>query len=102
MRCFAQAPEVYRHQMANECVDTYSYGIMLWELAARQPLLFNRYRTERGQRCEYTPAKWAADAAKGKRAEFPTAGDARFTPQLKRARARPARKRSRTRTRTAR
>ena len=38
------APEVYLCKLANEQVDQYSFSICLWELMARKPLLFNRFR----------------------------------------------------------
>lgn len=68
------APEVFLSLPANEKVDQYSYAICLWELIARKPLLFHRFRkSAQGGKVEYTPKTWAEEAARGKRAELPTA-----------------------------
>lgn len=68
------APEVFLSLPANEKVDQYSYAICLWELVARKPLLFHRFRkSAQGGKVEYTPKTWAEEAARGKRAELPSA-----------------------------
>lgn len=81
------APEVFLSLPANEKVDQYSYAICIWELVARKPLLFHRFRkSAQGGKVEYTPKTWAEEAARGKRAELPSAW-----PNVIRCRALPAR-----------
>ena len=68
------APEVFLNELANEKVDQFSLGIILWELQQRMPLRHGRTRLVRGgQRVDYSPRAWAQDSARGMRAEIPPA-----------------------------
>ena len=57
------SPENFMGKPYNERSDIYSFSIILWELLARKPLLFMRYKRVGHARVEYTPRLWATDAA---------------------------------------